>query len=644
MKLFLFGVIFALLTFNHKTSAAIPTSEREALLAIAETGNSEYLKSSWSGTKGTECEWPLITCDENKEHVIRLSIKTLDIGKLDPAIGQFSHLEFLDLGSNRLTSLPVEIGRLKQLTSLKLNQNLLTFLPKEIGQLSSLSVLDLSRNFISDLPIEIIELKNISQFNISYNCLPGNLNEVNANEPDHNDLLAEWLTKQIALPYTFSQKAVCAEIIAIPQLVVVQNEPNGRWIDFISDLPIPIDDEIDYTVLFSFYTPLLGLLNYREYVVASGSMTKIQENVWRIPSENLTELPFVIIFSIDDEHSVTGIKAWKMRASKLPPENDIPPRTDFSLLLAHKPLSSSRYYGSALNLNYPVIAGDPSPIQQIKAIPKLEGMEFINEQLHFFSPFLNATLNPFKVEKSATKTAEYQLNADNLYEFNTSHQRLITAAPALASPDAFSNLLRQNDLNLTFTCTHGRMFIKPTDNKAGFIYSAEASAFSKPAFDYSAPGIYFKPNEHLPNVDTAFHVYFNEQGDLMEQAVHPVPVHWHIFRSLLESMGFTEVSLAQDGVISGVFNQHKYFALFDYRVNELDYESTVEISEILSHEDVNHDGVKDVIYKFTEKRPLFIAASEMRISENINSVHSQVLYLFPADNQTEIPKYADRFN
>ncbi|VDQ17169.1 unnamed protein product, partial [Trichobilharzia regenti] len=70
-------------------------------------------------------------------------------------------LEFLDLSSNQLESLPSSITELTSLESLLLFDNNLTNLPENIGELRNVRCLWLGDNKLESLPQSIVELRGL---------------------------------------------------------------------------------------------------------------------------------------------------------------------------------------------------------------------------------------------------------------------------------------------------------------------------------------------------------------------------------------------------------------------------------------------------------------------------------------------------
>lgn len=83
------------------------------------------------------------------------------IKTLSPEIGKMSQLQYLYLSHNQIETLPSEIGKLTQLQVLSLNSNQITILASEIGNLSQLRYLNLCDNKIKKLPVEMHNLSRL---------------------------------------------------------------------------------------------------------------------------------------------------------------------------------------------------------------------------------------------------------------------------------------------------------------------------------------------------------------------------------------------------------------------------------------------------------------------------------------------------
>ena len=148
-----------------EASAAIPASERAALVALYNSTNGAHwtYRRNWLGASGTECSWYGVGCDGAEAHVTSLTLSNNYLrGPIPPEIGTLTALTTLDLGHNQLTGpIPPEIGNLASLSVLDLEWNGLTGpIPPEVGNLTALTSLRLSNNRGVSGPIapEIINL------------------------------------------------------------------------------------------------------------------------------------------------------------------------------------------------------------------------------------------------------------------------------------------------------------------------------------------------------------------------------------------------------------------------------------------------------------------------------------------------------
>ena len=105
-----------------------------------------------------------------------LNITNINMGynkleSLPIGICLLKNLENLDLHNNCLETLPSEFGLLTKLRKLDLEYNNLKSLPVELFKLTNLESLDVKNNNLKTLPPEIIQLVKLKSFNLSYNCL-----------------------------------------------------------------------------------------------------------------------------------------------------------------------------------------------------------------------------------------------------------------------------------------------------------------------------------------------------------------------------------------------------------------------------------------------------------------------------------------
>lgn len=193
------------LAITVSASAAIPTSEREALVALYQStnGNAWTDKTNWLGAAGTECTWYGVNCDAEQTHVEHLmlyannldgtvpsdlrkltAIKSLQLsdnslhGSLPSQFSELSQIEGIFFHRNHLTgTLPGSWGALKKLREIGLDGNQLTgALPIQLGDMSALEKLGLSYNaFTGTIPKEIGNLTNLVELQLSVNALTGSI-------------------------------------------------------------------------------------------------------------------------------------------------------------------------------------------------------------------------------------------------------------------------------------------------------------------------------------------------------------------------------------------------------------------------------------------------------------------------------------
>lgn len=186
-------------------SAAIPSSEREALLALYEStdGPGWADRTNWLGAVGTECTWFGVGCDETQSNVVDLGLYANQLnGTLPSSIRNFTKLRFLLVGSNNLRGpLPSQIGELtelekfygdgaqftgpipqsfaalKKLTYLGLSSNELSGpLPAHLGDLTALDELYLDNNrFTGTIPDDLAKLTNLKVLELTENDLEGKI-------------------------------------------------------------------------------------------------------------------------------------------------------------------------------------------------------------------------------------------------------------------------------------------------------------------------------------------------------------------------------------------------------------------------------------------------------------------------------------
>lgn len=142
---------FWLAAFAAGASAAIPASERQALLDFyASTHGAGWVfNTNWLGPPGTEGDWLGVTCNLAGTHVTRLELAGNRLsGTLPASLYRLTELDRLELSDNELEgTIPESLGRLKLLRALMLGGNRIGgTLPASLGNLVRLEQLSLRSN------------------------------------------------------------------------------------------------------------------------------------------------------------------------------------------------------------------------------------------------------------------------------------------------------------------------------------------------------------------------------------------------------------------------------------------------------------------------------------------------------------------
>ncbi|XP_058076463.1 receptor-like protein EIX2 [Magnolia sinica] len=126
-------------------------SEREALITFRKTLNDPFDHlSSWDDASDC-CKWRGITCHNITGYVVKLDLHSLR-GRIDPALVQLKHLQFLDLSGNDFNGAPIPdfLGSMKELRHLNLSDaGFSGRIPRQLGNLTKLIYLELSSSSLS---------------------------------------------------------------------------------------------------------------------------------------------------------------------------------------------------------------------------------------------------------------------------------------------------------------------------------------------------------------------------------------------------------------------------------------------------------------------------------------------------------------
>ncbi|KAF7121445.1 hypothetical protein RHSIM_Rhsim13G0019600 [Rhododendron simsii] len=104
----------------------------------------------------------------NLTRLVKLNLSKCDVSHLPGEIGRLISLERLDLPQNNLLTLPDSFCNLVSLRHLNLGDYNLSHLPDRIGKLSSLLSLSLERNNVCSLPNSFSDLASLQFVHLSY--------------------------------------------------------------------------------------------------------------------------------------------------------------------------------------------------------------------------------------------------------------------------------------------------------------------------------------------------------------------------------------------------------------------------------------------------------------------------------------------
>jgi hypothetical protein len=142
------------------------TREAEARIERAITDKADILDLRGLGLKVL----PLLPTELQKLQVIELGCNRLTT--LPDELFTLPRLRRLGLGNNRIDTLPTSMTQLQELMSLDLSENRLERLPESIGSLSRLMEVSFYANYLTEVPDTIFELKRLERLDLSTNQLP----------------------------------------------------------------------------------------------------------------------------------------------------------------------------------------------------------------------------------------------------------------------------------------------------------------------------------------------------------------------------------------------------------------------------------------------------------------------------------------
>lgn len=178
LKIFILG-LFSF--YASQVLAAIPTAERDALIALYNNTNGD----NWSDNKGwvlakcNQSSWDGITCNADQSHVIRINLSNNNLSGTIPDLSALTALQYINLSDNNLTGVIPNLSHLTALTGLDLSRNQLTGAIPSLNHLTDLTSIDLERNKLTGVIPELDNLIQLRELNLNDNQLTGSIPRLN---------------------------------------------------------------------------------------------------------------------------------------------------------------------------------------------------------------------------------------------------------------------------------------------------------------------------------------------------------------------------------------------------------------------------------------------------------------------------------
>ena len=171
------GLLLAAAMAAGAAQAAVPASERQALLALFEatSGWQWTERAGWRGPAGSECQWKGVHCDEQQRHVVGLRLSNNQLRGRLPYLGALRQLRELTVSLNHLHGSLPSLRGLTQLRVLKANNNLLDGPVPALDATPRLERLVLANNRLSGVLPTYRGHLALRELDISNNLLNGPL-------------------------------------------------------------------------------------------------------------------------------------------------------------------------------------------------------------------------------------------------------------------------------------------------------------------------------------------------------------------------------------------------------------------------------------------------------------------------------------
>ena len=172
-----YALLLAAAMAAGSAQAAVPASERQALLALFEaTAGSQWTeRAGWRGPAGSECQWTGVRCDDQQRHVIGLRLSNNQLRGRLPYLGALTQLRELTVSLNYLHRPLPSLRGLTQRRVLKANNNLLDGPVPALHATPRLERLMLANNRLSGVMTASRSHLALREVDISNNLLHGPL-------------------------------------------------------------------------------------------------------------------------------------------------------------------------------------------------------------------------------------------------------------------------------------------------------------------------------------------------------------------------------------------------------------------------------------------------------------------------------------
>lgn len=254
------------------------------------------------------------------------------------------------------------------------------------------------------------------------------------------------------------------------------------------------------------------------------------------------------------------------------------------------------------------LSGLPSPIDQIQQLLPAVALNQEQGRLFFQNPDSNdvqiLNLLPFKAEEiseRATAANGFSITEDGYVQFDTNEQIRITAMPAIASNSQYIESLDLFNLSIDPVSSRGVIKLKTQNNTPGLSFYSRPGLISELATLGDNPGFVAQEIAGLTNAVTFFHLFLDEDSQLMQQNFPSTPIVWEkeieqngrTLKELIEALGYSNVRITTDGIIQAERGNQLHQAYMNYGVTESSRQSGLTI--ISENQDYNNDGISDFL-------------------------------------------------